>query len=175
MRNQERHRQSSFQKWIPIIGLIFIIGFFGSMMWSSGSYSKAAIISEQFVPSNNNYDLKIIDQTPETNKKYLEHQYLLAENHYKNNDFTKALETYDLVLKNKKNTAYDLINIDFEAVEWNRILMIMGKTKGNGNESRREIVDSLEDFTSSEISETYKKKAYDLVDKFESFWYGWAN
>jgi len=170
MKDQERRRQSTFQRWIPIIGLIFILGFFGSMIWSGNEYSNAAIIAKQFENSSiNNSDLKVIDQTPETNKKYLEHQYLLGENFYKNNDFAQALATYDLVLKNQKNTAYDLANINFEAVKWNRILMIMG------NEDRIKTLEAIEKLVASDISEKYKTKALALKETLNSFWYGWAN
>lgn len=170
MKKQERHRQNTFQKWIPIIGLIFILGFFGSLFWSSQGYSNSAIIAEQFEPSSNTQnDVAIIDKTPATNKKYLEHQNLLAEHFYKNNNFTKAIETYDLVLKNKTNTAYDLSNINFETIEWNRTLMIMG------NGERATTLESIEHLTSSDISEKYKNKAFALKETLNSFWYGWAN
>jgi len=170
MKNQERHRQSTFQKWIPIIGLIFILGFLGSMYWSGKSYSNSAIISELFEPASNaNNEVKIIDTTPETSKKYLEHQYLLAESFYKNNNITKAKETYDLVLKNKKNTAYDLSNINFDAVHWNKILV------GLGNEERSITIENIDNLINSDISQDYKTKALALKEKLNSFWYGWAN
>ena len=170
MKNKERHRQNTFQKLIPIIGLIFILGFFGSMYWSSTSYSNSAIIAEQFESTSNpNNDVKIIDKTPDTNKKYLEHQYLLAEHFYKNNNITKAQETYDLVLKNQKNTAYDLSNINFDAVHWNRMLI------GLGNEERTKTLEDIDILINSDLSQDYKNKASALKEKLNSFWYGWAN
>jgi len=170
MKKKERNRQNAFQKWIPIIGLIFILGFFGSLMWSSGSYSNAAIIADQFEPpSINNNDIKVIDQTPATSKLYLEHQYLLAENLYATNNFSKAKETFDLVLKNEKNAAYELSNINFERVKWNRVLMIMG------NGDRVKTLEAIAQLTASDISDKYKNKALALKEKLNSFWYGWAN
>jgi len=108
----KRHRQSTWQKWLPVVGLIVIIGFFGSVMWSTGSYSNAAIINKYFQPTmtnnSNSESPTVIDNNTITNTKYLEQQYWSAESFYKNQDFAKAIEAYDFVLKNKNNTAYQM-------------------------------------------------------------------
>ncbi len=168
----KRHRQSTWQKWLPVVGLIVIVGFFGSVMWSTGSYSNAAIINQYFQPTqldDSNPSTTIIDNNTITNVKYLEQQYWAAESFYKNQNFPKAIEAYDFVIKNKNNTAYNMENVNFEVAQWNRILMFLG------NEEREKALEELGKVAISDMSENYKNKAAELKDKLNSFWYGWAN
>ncbi|MFK7772768.1 MAG: tol-pal system YbgF family protein [Saprospiraceae bacterium] len=169
----KRPRQTTFQKWLPVIGLIIIIGFFGSVMWSSGSYSNAAIMNQYFQPtltnSSNTESPTVIDNNTITNVKYLEQQYWSAESFYKNKNFPKAVEAYDFVLKNKNNTAYNLENVNFDVAKWNQVLMFLG------NKNREKAVEELEKISTSNMSEKYKNNATELKQKLNSFWYGWAN
>ncbi len=172
-KESKRPRQTTFQKWLPVIGLIIIIGFFGSVMWSTGSYSNAAIINQYFQPTQINNSTTesptVIDNNTITNVKYLEQQYWSAESFYKEKDFPKAMEAYDFVLKNKKNTAYHIENINFEAAEWNQILMILG------NKNREKAIEKLGKIAISDMPEKYKNDAAELKQRLNSFWYGWAN
>ena len=172
-KESKRPRQSTFQKWLPVIGLIIIIGFFGSVMWSSGSYSNSAIMNQYFQPTQiNNSKTEsptIINNNTITNIKYLEEQYWSAESFYKKNNFLKAIEAYDFVLKNKNNTAYQMENVNFEAAQWNQILMFLG------NKNREKAIEELGKIAISDMSENYKNNAAELKQKLNSFWYGWAN
>lgn len=168
----KRHRQSAWQKWLPVVGLIIIFGFFGSVMWSTGSYSNAAIINQYFQPTqnnNSNTSTTVIDNSTIANIKYLEQQYRAAESFYKNQNFAKAIAAYDFVLKNKNNAAYDLENVNFEVAKWNQILMFLG------NGEREKAIAELKKIAISEMSEKYKNNAVELKSKLNSFWYGWAN
>ena len=168
----KRHRQSAWQKWLPVVGLIVIIGFFGSVMWSTGSYSNAAIINQYFQPTQideSNTSITVIDNNTVTNVNYLEQQYWAAESFYKNQNFAKAIEAYDFVLKNKNNTAYKMENVNFETAQWNQILMFLG------NKKREKAIEKLGKIAISDMSEHYKSKAAELKNKLNSFWYGWAN
>jgi len=169
----KRPRQSTFQKWLPVIGLIIIAGFFGSVFWSSGSYSNAAIISQYFQSTkvdNSNPEIPtIIDNNTITNTKYLQQQYQSAEYFYKNKNFPKAIEAYNFVLENKKNTAYQMKNVNFEAAQWNQILMFLG------NKEREKAIEELGKIAISDLSKKYKNDAAELKNKLNSFWYGWAN
>lgn len=169
----KRPRQTTWQKWLPAVGLIIIIGFFGSVMWSSGSYSNAAIINQYFHPTqinNSNADTPtVIDNNTITNIKHLEQQYWAAESFYKNQNFPKAIEAYDFVLKNKNNTAYKMENVNFAAAQWNQILMFLG------NKEQEKVIEKLGKLAISDIPEKYKTDAVELKDKLNSFWYGWAN
>lgn len=169
----KRPRQTTWQKWLPVVGLIIIIGFFGSVMWSSESYSNATIITQYFQPTQiNNSNVEaptVIDNNTITNVKYLEQQYWSAEFFYKKKDFPKALEAYDFVLKNKNNTTYHLENVNFEAAQWNQILMLLG------NKNREKAKEELGKIATSDLPEKYKNDAAELKQKLNSFWYGWAN
>lgn len=166
----KRHRQSAWQKWLPVVGLIIIIGFFGSVLWSTGSYSNAAIINQYFHPTQvEESNTNVIDNNAITNIKYLEQQYWAAESFYKNQNFGKAVDSYDFVLKNKNNTAYNTGNVNFEAAQWNQILMFLG------NKNREKAIEELGKIAISDMSEQYKSKATELKNKLNSFWYGWAN
>lgn len=168
----KRPRQSTWQKWLPVVGLIVIFGFFGSVMWSSESYSNAAIINQYFQATqinDSNTNTTIIDNNTITNVKYLEQQYWSAESFYKNQNFPEAIKAYDFVLKNKTNTAYKMENVDFEAAQWNQILMFLG------NKEREKTIEKLGKLAISDMPENYKNDAAKLKDKLNSFWYGWAN
>lgn len=165
----KRHRQSAWQKWLPVVGLIIIIGFFGSVMWSTGSYSNAAIINQYFQPTIKNDSPTIIDNNTITNVKYLEQQYWSAESFYKNKNFSKAIEAYEFVLKNKNNTAYQMDNVNFDVAKWNQLLMFLG------NKNREKAIEELGKIALSDMPEKYKNDAAELKNKLNSFWYGWAN
>jgi len=169
----KRRRQSTWQKWLPFVGLIIIIGFFGSVMWSTGSYSNGAIISQYFQPTQINNSTTesptVIDNNTITNVKYLEQQYWAAESFYKKKNYPKAIEAYDFVLKNKNNKAYDMKNVNFEAAKWNQILMTLG------NKNRENAIEELGKIAISDMPEKYKTDATELKNKLNSFWYGWAN
>lgn len=165
----KRHRQSTWQKWLPFVGLIVIIAFFGSVMWSTGSYSNTAIINQYFQTTQINDSPSIIDNNTITNIKYLEQQYSAAESFYKKKNFPKALEAYDFVLKNKNNTAYQMDNVNFDAAKWNQILMLLG------NENRDKAIEELGKIAISDMPEKFKSDAVELKQKLNSFWYGWAN
>ncbi len=169
----KRHRQSAWQKWLPILGLVIIIGFFGSVLWSSGSYSNRAIINQYFQPTQinkSNGDVStILDNSTITDPNYLEQLYWSAESYYNKGDFPKAIEAYGFVLKNNKNTAYNMENVNFAAAQWNQVLMFLG------NEERDKAIEKLAEITISDLPEQYKNDAVILKHKLNSFWYGWAN
>ena len=170
---QQRRTQSTWQRLLPIFGLVFILLFFGSMLWSSSEYSNQAIIGKYFEPTlsenNKNITPDILNNNTIANPKHLESQYLLGEYYYKNNTFTKSIESYDFVLKNKNNTAYEMENVNFETAKWNQTLMLLG------NNERNKAIESLNEIIASNYSEKYKSDAKVLKEKLNSFWYGWAN
>lgn len=165
-----RRSQSTWQRWLPVIAGLVLILFFGSIMWSGDEYSNSTIIQKYFevAPSKNN-NPTVVDATPITNVNYIENQNLAAQTHYRNNDFTKAILAYDVVLENKKNTVYKLSEINFEAAQWNRMLMLLG----SGNRSA--VLEELKKIETSDISKKYKTNAIELKNTINSFWYGWAN
>lgn len=169
--DSKRHRQSAWQKWLPLIGLIVIIGFFGSVMWSAGSYSNAAIINQYFYPNHPNISSQDFGKNDlsESNHNFLIQQMAMAESYYKNKNYSNAVEAYDLILTNQNDSIYNIENINFDLVKWNHSLMLLG----NGDRSKA--IEKLGIFATSNMSEQLKADAVQLKKTLNSFWYGWAN
>lgn len=167
----KRHRQSTWQKWLPLVGLIIIIGFFGSVMWSAGSYSNAAIINQYFHPTHPSIgDIDFgNDDLPVSDQNYLNQQMVIAESFYKKKNFSKAIEAYDIVTANQSDSIYNVENINFDLVKWNKSLMLLG------NGERSKTIEKLGIFSTSEMSDQLKNDAVQLKKTLNSFWYGWAN
>lgn len=168
-----RPKKSTWQKWLPVFALLFLLTFFGSIYWSSKDYSNEKIIADYF--QSNTIDGKISDNIQSlensisTDRKYLESNLLLAEYYIKNNKLTDAIEAYDVILNNQANQTYDIQNINFETVEWNKTLALLG------NGERNEALKSLNKLLDESNSEELKDKAIELKKILNSFWYGWAN
>lgn len=170
--NKGRRRVSTFQKWLPVLALIILGGFFSSIFLSGKGYSNSAIVSKYFkapmikaVPANVNEVYK----TASTDIDFLEHQYLIGNLSKNNNDFTTAIAAYETVLQNEGNASYETSSIDFDAAQWNQALMIMSLN------DRVKTIETFEKIINSDLPDEYKTNAKILIDKMNSFWYGWAN
>lgn len=170
--NKNRKRGSSFQKWLPVLALLVLGVFFSSVFLSGKGYSNSAIVKKHFkdpmikaVPVN----IDDVYKTASTEIDFLEHQYLIGSLSKNNNDFTKSIASYETVLQNEGNTSYETSSIDFDAARWNRALMIMSLG------DRVKTIEEFEKIINSDLPEEYKTNAKILIEKMNSFWYGWAN
>ena len=165
-----RAPQSPLKKWLPVLALVLMIGFFTSDKWGNTDNSKEAIVATYFIaPPGAGFQLEAPNEDAETDSTYLEKQYLLAAQQYRNNEITKAEKTYETVLTNQNNTLYATQNIDFKAAQWNSILMQILQGE------RREAMEELDKIINSNFPEDYRNNALVLKNKLNSFGYGWAN
>jgi len=170
--NKERKGGSTFQKWLPVLALVILGGFFISIFLSGKGYSNAAIVAHYFIPpfiKTVPANIDDVYKTASTDLDFLEHQYLIGNLSKNNNDFTKSIEAYETVLNNEGNSSYETSNIDFHAARWNQVLMIMSMG------DRTKAIEEFEKIIASDLPDEYKSDAKILIGKMNSFWYGWAN
>ena len=164
-----RHRQKSWQRWLPIVAGVVLIGFWVSILLSGQNYSNAAIIQNHFIEPSSHIESGMSDNLDQEDENYLKSQFLVGADHFKNKNYPKAIETYENILSNSPKSKYNIEEEEMSIAVVNKLLcyLAMGDME--------KVKTNLEFFSNPAITGMPKDVATEIKTKINSFWYGWAN